>query len=79
MDLKPEMRTAPSMTNNGALNISNGSSAVAASAIAISSVINSRQFAGIQTTCSSGLTAGALYRIEEAGSSGATITLDAEL
>jgi len=79
MDLKPEMRTAPSMTNSGALNISNGSSAVAATAIAISSAINSRQFAGIQTTCSSGLTGGALYRIEEQGSSGAKIILDAEL
>jgi hypothetical protein len=79
MDLKPEMRAAPSMSNSGALNISNGSSAVAASAIAINSTINSRQFAGVRTTCSSGLTGGALYRIEESGSSGAIITLDAEL
>lgn len=79
MDLKPEMRAAPSMSNSGALNISNGSSAVAASAIAINSTINSRQFAGVRTTCSSGLTGGALYRIEENSSSGAIIILDAEL
>jgi hypothetical protein len=79
MDLKPEMRAAPSMSNSGALNISNGSSAVAASAIAINSSINSRQFAGVRTTCSSGLTGGALYRIEEISSNGAKIILDAEL
>lgn len=79
MDLKPEMRTAPSLTNSGALNISNGSSAQSATAIAINSTINSKQFAGVRTTCSSGLTGGALYRIEEAGSSGAKIILDAEL
>ena len=79
MDLKPEMRASPSMSNSGALNISNGSSAVAATAIAINSTISSRQFAGVRTTCSSGITAGSLYRIEEASSSGATITLDAEL
>ena len=79
MDLKPEMRTAPSMTNSGALNISNGSTGFSATAIAINSTINSRQFAGVRTTCSSGLTAGDLYRIEEASSSGAIIVLDAEL
>ena len=79
MDLKPEMRAAPSMSNSGNINISNGSSAVAATAIAINSTINSRQFAGVRTTCSSGITAGSLYRIEESGSSGAIIILDAEL
>jgi hypothetical protein len=79
MDLKPEMRTAPSMTNSGALNISNGSTGFSATAIAINSTINSRQFAGVRTTCSSGLTAGDLYRVEEASSSGAIVVLDAEL
>ena len=77
--LQPEMRAAPSMTNSGSLNVSNGSTAQAATAIAINSTVNSRQFAGVRATVASGLSAGTINRIEDVSSGGAKIILDAEL
>ena len=77
--LRPEMRSSPSMTNTGNLNVSTGSAAVAATAIAINSTINNRQHAGIKTTVSSGLTAHKPYRIEANSDATSRIILDAEL
>ena len=77
--LQPQMRASPSMTNSGSLNVSNGSTAQAATAIAINSTVNSRQFAGVRATVASGLSAGTINRIEDVSSGGAFIVLDAEI
>jgi hypothetical protein len=77
--LHPPMRTEPSMSNSGNLQASNGSSGFAATAIAITTVSNSRQSAGIRLTVGSGLSAGSSYRIEQANSSSSVVTLEAEL
>ena len=73
------MRAEPSMSNSGNLQASNGSSGFAATAIAITSVSNSRQSAGIRLTVGSGLTAGDAYRIEQANSSSSVVFLEAEI
>jgi len=77
--LHPPMRAEPSMSNSGNLQASNGSSGFAATAIAITSVSNSRQSAGIRLTVGSGLTAGDAYRIEQANSSSSVVFLEAEI
>jgi len=77
--LHPPMRTEPSMSNSGNLQASNGSSGFAATAIAITTISNSRQSAGIRLTVGSGLSAGSSYRIEQANSSSSVVTLEAEL
>jgi len=77
--LHPPMRTEPSMSSSGNLQASNGSSGFAATAIAITSVSNSRQSAGIRLTVGSGISAGDSYRIEQANSSSAVVTIEAEL
>lgn len=79
LPLRPEMRSSPSMTNTGNLNVSTGSAAVAATAIAINSTINNRQHAGIKTTVSSGLTAHKPYRIEANSDATSRIILEAEI
>jgi len=77
--LHPPMRTEPSMSNSGNLQASNGSSGFAATAIAITTISNSRQSAGIRVTVGSGISAGSSYRIEQANSSSSVVTLEAEL
>ncbi len=77
--LHPPMRAEPSMSNSGNLQASNGSSGFAATAIAITTVSNSRQSAGIRLTVGSGISAGSSYRIEQANSSSSVVTLEAEL
>ena len=79
LPLRPEMRSSPSMTNTGNLNVSTGAAASAATAIAINSTINNRQHAGIKTTVGSGLTAHKPYRIEANSDATSRIILDAEL
>ena len=77
--LHPPMRVEPSMSNSGGLQASNGSSGFAATAIAITTVSNSRQSAGIRLTVGSGISAGSSYRIEQQNSSTSVVTLDAEI
>ena len=77
--LHPPMRIEPSLSNSGNLQASNGSSGFAATAIAITTVSNSRQSAGIRLTVGSGISAGDSYRIEQANASTSVVILDAEL
>ncbi len=79
VDLVPEMRATPSLSNSGNLALGNGQALVAMTAIAMNTDVDTRQSAGLTCTVSSGLTAHKPYRVEQANSSSSVITLSAEL
>ena len=79
VDLAPEMRGIPSLSNSGNLGLGNGAAIVAMTAVAMNTDVDTKQSAGLTCTVASGLTAHKPYRVEQNNASAATITLDAEL